>query len=107
MQILELLLYGRAGQIRRIEFRPGELNIITGESKSGKSAIADIIRYCLGSETLRVPESTVFRKVAWYGLRGTSRFGTFFSGRPVPPEGQQSSSQAMLETPSTQAPTFA
>lgn len=48
MQIRELVLYGYNGKVRHLPFALGKVNIITGRSKSGKSAIGDIIDYCMG-----------------------------------------------------------
>lgn len=39
MQIRELLLYNRRGDIRRLSFRLGAMNVITGGSGTGKSAL--------------------------------------------------------------------
>ena len=51
MQIRQLVLYGKNGKVRSISFEIGQVNIITGKSKSGKSAIGDIIEYCLGGDS--------------------------------------------------------
>ena len=51
MQIRELVLYGYNGRVRHLQFALGKVNIITGRSKSGKSAIGDIIDYCMGGES--------------------------------------------------------
>ena len=48
LQIAKLILYGTKGQVRELVFRIGALNILTGASKTGKSAIIDIIDYCTG-----------------------------------------------------------
>ena len=96
MQILEVLLYSHDGRRRSIEFRPGALNIITGESRSGKSALIEIIRYCLGSTELRVPAGVISESVAWFGLRLRLSSGEAFVGRPVPPSGQATTNAAML-----------
>ena len=48
MQIRELVLYGRNGKVRHLPFSLGTVNIITGKSKTGKSADGDIIDYCMG-----------------------------------------------------------
>jgi hypothetical protein len=96
MQILEVLLYSHDGRRRSIDFRPGALNIITGESRSGKSALIEIIRYCLGSTELRVPAGVISESVAWFGLRLRLSSGEAFVGRPVPPSGQATTNAAML-----------
>jgi hypothetical protein len=68
MQIKALVLYNAKGDIRVVPFRLGAVNIITGKSATGKSAIIDIIDYCLGRSTFRIPEGVIRDSVAWYGL---------------------------------------
>jgi len=42
MQIKSLVLYNNAGEKRLLTFQIGKVNIITGESKTGKTALIDI-----------------------------------------------------------------
>ena len=37
----------------------GQVNIITGRAKSGKSAIGDIIDYCLGGDSCNIADGVV------------------------------------------------
>ena len=67
-QIASLFIYSADGHRRDIDFRLGELNIITGQSGTGKSAIIAIVDYCLGRSTYTVPEGVIRDNVAWYGL---------------------------------------
>jgi len=69
MQILAIVLYNDAGEIRELEFNLGRVNIITGESKTGKTAIIDIVNYCLGSDDCKVREGVIRDTVSWFGLR--------------------------------------
>ena len=68
MQIIELVLYGNKGQKRSLPFQTGSVSIITGKSKTGKSAVGDIIEYCLGGKDCNIAEGVVRDNVAWYGL---------------------------------------
>ena len=72
MQIDALVFYNSDGDVRQIRFRPGRLNIITGESGTGKSSIIGIIRYLLGGDSPHVPLGPIQNTVAWYGLLATS-----------------------------------
>lgn len=71
IQILDIVLYSINGDRRVLSLRPGELNIITGDSKTGKSALISIVDYCLGSSACAVPEGIIRKNVAWYGVRFT------------------------------------
>lgn len=101
MQLLALALYAHDGKRRDIRFRPGRLNIVTGESKTGKSAILTITEFCLGRDEYLIPAGPITDYVAWYGslwqLTGDSEGPRAFIGRPAPPKGQTSIQRAMLE----------
>jgi hypothetical protein len=96
MQILAIVVYSHQGQRRVIPLRTGRLNVITGESRTGKSAVLEIVRFCLGSAELRAPVGVVTEKSAWFGLHLQLPTGQAFIARPVPPIGQVASSAAML-----------
>jgi hypothetical protein len=96
VQILEIVLYSHDGRRRSLPFATGALNVISGDSKSGKSALIDIVRYCLGSSGFRVPEGTIVEKVAWYGLRLQLETTQAFLGRPRPPEARATTTAMML-----------
>lgn len=53
--VFEIGFYGEGGRRRTIEFTPDEVNVITGASGTGKSAIIDAIDYCLGSKNCGLP----------------------------------------------------
>ncbi|MCC6639649.1 MAG: DUF3732 domain-containing protein [Deltaproteobacteria bacterium] len=97
MQLLAIALYNAAGDRQIIRFRPGELNVITGISKTGKSALLDIFEFCLGRSTITMPVGPISDTVAWYGLLVQLAGGRAFVGRPAGRLGAASSSRAMLE----------
>lgn len=68
LQIKAIVLYSHKGAKRILHFQPGCVNIITGESGRGKSAIIPIIDYCLGRSTFQIPEGVIKDNVAWYGV---------------------------------------
>lgn len=98
MQILALAVYQAAGRRRDIAFQPGRVNILTGESKTGKSALLDMVEYCLGRDSIMMPVGPITSAVVWYAalfqMPGGSRA---FVARPAPREGAASTQQAMLE----------
>lgn len=53
---------------RTVEFQLGKLNVITGLSRTGKSAIIPIIDYCLGSNECNIPIDIIRDAAAWYGI---------------------------------------
>jgi hypothetical protein len=54
---------------RVVSFAETGINLITGSSRSGKSAIIRIIDYCLGSRTCSIPKpGPIRRSSAWYGV---------------------------------------
>lgn len=53
------------------EFVPNKINVITGDSSTGKSSILRIIDYCLLSERSTIVEDVINQNVKWYGLAFT------------------------------------
>lgn len=105
MQILSVVLYSHHGDKRVLRFKPGQLNIITGRSRTGKSAIIDIVDYCLGSSHFRIPEGTIRDTVSWYGLLLQIQEGTqVFIAKPAPEEDAVSQSEAYYEIGSSLSP---
>jgi hypothetical protein len=68
MQIRAIILYSPAGAIRTLPFRLNAPNIITGRSKTGKTAILHIIDYCCGRGECLIPRGVIRDHVAWYAL---------------------------------------
>ena len=68
MNIRDIIIYGHSGEMRRITFKVNGLNIITGRSSTGKSALSDIVEYCMGRSTFNIPEGTIRDKVSWYAV---------------------------------------
>ncbi|MBV6716553.1 DUF3732 domain-containing protein [Paenibacillus chitinolyticus] len=56
--IKSILAFNETGDKRHVDLTEG-LNVITGESKSGKSALLEIIDYCLGSSKSTIPKGEV------------------------------------------------
>ena len=97
MQILELVLYGKNGKKRTLSFNPGKVNIIPGESKAGKSAVGDIIEYCMGGNSCNIAAGVVRDNVAWYGLLLQFDANRIFVARKNPDPGRQSTSFCYYE----------
>lgn len=96
MQILEIVLFNRQGQRRILSFQTGKVNIITGDSNTGKSELIAILDYCLGREDCPIAEGAIRNTVAWYGVRLQWHGGQMFIARKAPEFGQNSSSAVYL-----------
>ena len=68
MQIKNIILYKNAEQVRVLPFELGKVNIITGESKSGKTALIDIVDYCLGSKSCKIADGVIKDSVYWFAV---------------------------------------
>ncbi|WP_337043674.1 DUF3732 domain-containing protein [Emticicia sp. 17c] len=68
MQIDKIILFSLKGEKRILPFEQGKVNIITGESKSGKSAIIEIVNYCLASSNCDIPEGIIRDSVSFFSL---------------------------------------
>ena len=55
-------------RFRTVEFKSDKINIITGASRTGKSAIIPIIDYCLGADKCTIPVDTIRNATAWFGV---------------------------------------
>ena len=64
----KIILWLRNGKQRVITFEPNKVNIITGDSSTGKTELLDIIDYCFFSSTSKISESVINENIAWYGV---------------------------------------
>lgn len=96
MQIMSIILYGPENKKRELKFKLGQVNVITGQSRTGKSAIIDIIDYCLGRSTFRIFEGVNRDVVAWYALKLHVKETEVFIAKPAPKSGAASQSSAHL-----------
>ncbi|MFF1351554.1 DUF3732 domain-containing protein [Streptomyces sp. NPDC058322] len=97
MQIRSITLYSKSGEKRVLDFRLGELNIVTGTSQTGKSALLDIVDYCLGRDEATLPISPIFNTVAWYAVILQLADTRVLAARPAPGPTAKSVSNAMFE----------
>ncbi|MET9235664.1 DUF3732 domain-containing protein [Streptomyces cellulosae] len=97
MQIREIVLYSWTGKRRRLPLRLNAVNIITGDSATGKTALTDIIDYCLGSGTCDVPRGKITETVAWYALLLQVNESQVFVARQAPEEDAQSSQRVFVK----------
>ncbi|WP_077001031.1 DUF3732 domain-containing protein [Variovorax sp. KK3] len=91
MQIAKIVLYSHRGEIREVSFRLGAMNILTGASKTGKSAIIDIIDYCSGRSECNVAAGVIRKHVSWYAIIFQLGEGQLFVARKNPGVGDKTS----------------
>ena len=84
LKILDIVVFSHHGQRRPLSLNAGGVSVITGASKTGKSALVDIVDYCFGSGECRVPEGPLRRSVSWFGLRLQLSLGQAFVARRCP-----------------------
>ena len=69
---------------RIIKFELGKVNVITGKSRTGKTAIIPIVDYCLGSSKCLIPIEVIRDNASWYGLVISLDEDEFLIARKVP-----------------------
>ena len=96
MKISSIHVYSHDGQRRDLRFNVDGLNVITGRSSTGKSALSEIIEYCMGRSSFNVPEGIIRDKVAWFTVIYQFEKEQVLVAKPTPPGGGASCSTAML-----------
>ncbi|MER9030815.1 DUF3732 domain-containing protein [Mesorhizobium sp. M0674] len=95
MKIKSIHIYSNDDRRRDVIFNDG-LNVITGRSSTGKSALSDIIEYCMGRSTFNVPEGVIRDHVAWYAVIYRFEGEQVLVAKPAPVLGAQSGSTVMV-----------
>lgn len=98
IQILDIVLYAEGHEPRVLSLQLGKVNIITGDSKTGKSALIEIVDYCLGSGSFNIPRGVIHDHVKWYALRLTDGDAQHFIARKAPVAGRSSTVEAFYAT---------
>lgn len=88
--ISNIFFLGLSGRRREIDLKPGEVNVITGASGTGKSTLIKAIDYCLGSSKCELPAHVKRRSLA-VGVKWTDGDTEIVVGRIIPPVGQTTS----------------
>ena len=96
MKIKSIHIYSHDGHRRDLQFKVDGLNVITGRSSTGKSALSEIIEYCMGRSSFNVPEGIIRDKVAWFAVTYQFEREQVLVAKPTPPGGGASCSTAML-----------
>ena len=91
LQIRSISIFSHDSERRDVNFRLGALNIVTGASKTGKSALLDIVDYCWGRAECTVPEGEIRKSVSWFAVHFDNDCEGILIARKSPgPAGQAS-----------------
>lgn len=96
MKISSIHLFSHNNQRRDLRFNVDGLNVITGRSSTGKSALSEIIEYCMGRSSFNVPEGVIRDKVAWFAVIFQFENEQVMVAKPTPSGGGASCSKVML-----------
>src|SRR4051794_3934354 len=84
MHLLAAGVYSRMGERRDVRFQPRALNILTGKSKTGKSALLHVVEFCMGRNTVTVPSGVISDNASWYYTLVSIGEQRVFIARPNP-----------------------
>lgn len=94
-QLRAVVLYSHDSRRRDIFFDLNAVNIVVGRSGSGKSALCEIIDYCLGSGECHIP-GVVREASSWTGILLATSSTQVFVARRTPPVDQLSSEETYV-----------
>jgi hypothetical protein len=104
-QLRKLILWPREpGKPRIVEFEPGVVNVISGASKTGKSAVIPIIDYCLGSDKCAIPVGVIRENCGWFGVLIDTLEGQKLLARREPGDQQSTGDMVLIEGPAVEIP---
>ncbi|WP_409186013.1 DUF3732 domain-containing protein [Amycolatopsis sp. VS8301801F10] len=87
-QLKSLTLYGKqADQVRTLEFNLGALNIVTGDSLTGKSSIWGVTDYCMASSGYPISAGALRERVRIFAVQIVAGEQQLFVARPASERG--------------------
>lgn len=89
---------------RVIPFEPGMVNVLTGNARTGKSALIPIIDYCLCSRSCAIPRKVVRAACEWFGVLVETSEGQKLLARLNPGERDAVEEMFILEGPEVVIP---
>ena len=104
-QLRKLILWPRIkAPLRVLEFAPGVVNVISGASKTGKSAVIPIIDYCLGADKCAIPVGVIRENCGWFGIVVDTVEGQKLIARREPGDQQSTGDMLLREAPEVELP---
>ncbi len=85
------LWFSTHSQPKEYTFEKNKVNVVTGDSSTGKSSILRVIDYCLLSRESSIVEDVINENVAWYGLAFHLNGHDYVIARKAPTHGRISS----------------
>jgi hypothetical protein len=97
-RIKSLILYQRDGNDKRVlKFNTHGVNVITGNSQTGKSAVLDILNYVLMSKSCPIPKGIIRQAVSHVGGHFIGPDSELMILRPLPDPGSKVSTQGWYQ----------
>lgn len=104
-QIDKLVLWPRTDdEPRVIQFKDGIVNVISGLSKKGKSAVIPILDYCLGADKCAIPVGVIRQACSWFGVVINTAEGQKLVARREPGDQQSTGDMLLVEAPLVAVP---
>lgn len=98
-QIKEIVLWPKNSALepRRVQFEVGKVTVISGASRTGKSAVIPIIDYCLGAGSCSIPVKTIRDACEWFGVIVKTSMGEKLFARREPGTQRSTDDMFLLE----------
>ncbi|WP_415757659.1 DUF3732 domain-containing protein [Pseudomonas sp. LT1P18] len=93
--ISNIFFVGQEGRVRILDLKPGQVNIFTGASGTGKSTLIKAIDYCLGSSKCELAAHVKRHSLA-VGVKWVLGDAQMITARIVPPVGQGTSTKMFV-----------
>jgi hypothetical protein len=104
-QIKKVILWPKRDfEPRVVAFKTGVVNVISGASKTGKSAVIPIIDYCLGSTSCTIPVGVIRNECSWFGVLVETLDGDKLFARKEPGDQKASGEMFVLEHADVEIP---
>lgn len=69
IHLKKVILWSNKNQIREVSFNTNGITVLIGDGTIGKSALINIIDYCLGSSECEIPVGLVRKCCSWFGIQ--------------------------------------
>lgn len=104
--ITEIVLWPRSSTLepKRLVFAENALNVVSGVSRTGKSAVIPIVDYCLGSDSCHIPVNTIRDRCSWFGIVVETERGQLLLARREPGNQRSTNEMYVLSGPTVELP---